>query len=530
MQHTSRQYLERVELFKQDTLLKSLRGIQHGVERESLRIKADGGIANSDHHLALGSALTHRFITTDFSESLLEFITQPEALTKTTLAQLTDIHKYTVQNIGDERIWPLSMPCYIKGEDDIRLANYGTSNLGKMKHLYRQGLKNRYGSIMQTISGVHFNFSFASEMWETFLPLVCKQAVNQDNISASYFHLIRNYRRFCWILPYLFGASPTMCQSFLGDKKTNLDLQPFGKSSLYLPHATSLRMSDLGYTNSAQSGLQICYNQIDSYVETLRKAIHTPSPLYQKFNGKLDDKFQQLNSNVLQIENELYSPIRPKQPTISLEKPSDALAERGVSYIEVRVLDVNPFSPVGISEQQMRFLDVFLLYCLLKPSEAFDWDAYSVTEQNLNRVVTQGRDPELTLMHEGKAIRLRELGNQLMQEMQATAELLDSANNCSLYSEALAKEQQCIDQPELTLSGQMEDALLGSSESQDNGDFGLALAEKYRHYYLTSDYQVYSEAFFQQQREQSLSLQRQIESEDACDFEAFMQQNFPENT
>lgn len=509
--------------------MKSLRGIQHGVERESLRINADGGIAKTDHQTALGSALTHRFITTDFSESLLEFITQPEPFTKTTLAQLTDIHKYTVQNIGDERLWPMSMPCYIGGEDDIRLANYGSSNVGKMKHLYRKGLKNRYGSMMQTISGVHFNFSFASDMWDEYLPQVCQQEANQNTISAGYFHLIRNYRRFCWILPYLFGASPTMCKSFLGDKKTNLDLQSFGNGSLYLPHATSLRMSDLGYTNSAQSGLQICYNQVDSYIQALRKAIQTPSAMYEKFNGKINGEFQQLNSNVLQIENELYSPIRPKQPTISLEKPTDALDDRGVSYIEVRVLDVNPFSPVGVSEQQMRFLDVFLLYCLLKPSESFDWDSYSVTEQNLNRVVTEGRNPALTLLHEGKETPLRELGNQLMEEMQAAAELLDSANECSSYSDALAKEHQCIEQPELTLSGQIVDALFGGAEPKDNGEFGLALAEKYRQHFMTSDYQVYSESFFQQQMEQSLSLQQQIESEDPYDFDTFMQQHFPEN-
>jgi len=529
LQHTSRQFLERVELFKQGTLLKSLRGIQHGVERESLRINGDGGIAQTDHHAALGSALTHRFITTDFSESLLEFITQPEPFTKTTLAQLNDIHKYTSQNIGDERLWPLSMPCYIGGEEAIRLANYGTSNVGQMKHLYRRGLKNRYGSMMQTISGVHFNFSFATDMWDEYLPLVCGQEVNQDNISAGYFHLIRNYRRFCWILPYLFGASPTMCQSFLGDKKTNLELQRFGKGSLYLPHATSLRMSDLGYTNSAQSGLQICYNQVDSYIKALRKAIQTPSPLYDKFNGKIDGEFQQLNSNVLQIENELYSPIRPKQPTISLEKPTDALDDRGVSYIEVRVLDVNPFSPVGVSEQQMRFLDVFLLYCLLKPSEPFDWDSYSVTEQNLNRVVTQGRDPELTLLNNGKEVRLRELGSQLMQEMQAAAELLDTANECTSYSEALEKESQCIENPELTLSGQVAEALFSGAQPKDNGEFGLELAEKYRQHFMSSDYQVYSEAFFAQQMEQSLSLQQQIESEDNINFDTFMQQNFPEN-
>ncbi len=526
MQQFSRQYSERLSLFNQDNLLSTLTGIQHGVERESLRINANGSLAQTDHHQGLGSALTHHFITTDFAEPLLEFITPPEPNTKTTLAQLSDTHKFTMQQIGNERLWPMSMPCYISSEDDIRLAEYGSSNIGQMKHLYRKGLKNRYGSMMQTISGIHFNFSLPAEFWQAYLPSVCGVESTQSTISAAYFDLIRNYRRYCWMLPYLYGASPTMCQSFLGENPTNLNFEKFGRGSLYLPNSTSLRMSDLGYTNNAQSDLHICYNHLDSYINTLRGAINTPSPQYLKFAGKVNGNFQQLNSNVLQIENELYSPIRPKQPTISLERPTDALADRGVSYIEVRVLDVNPFSPVGISEQQMRFLDVFLLYCLLSPSEQLNEETYAVTERNLNKVVLEGRDPDLQLELNGKLIPLKEWGNSLLDEMLDAAHLLDKANNTDVYSQALKKERLAVNDPEQTLSGQIVTDLFGSGKPRDNGEYGLDLAERYRQHFSATDYQVYDDAFFRQQAEHSLRQQGQIEADDHISFEQFMNENF----
>lgn len=525
MQQFSRQFSERLSLFNQDALLSTLSGIQHGVERESLRINPNGSLAQTDHPSALGSALTHHFITTDFAEPLLEFITPPESQSKRTLAQLSDTHKFTLNHIGDERLWPMSMPCYVSCEDDIRLAEYGTSNVGKMKHLYRQGLKNRYGSMMQTISGIHFNFSLPSDFWQAYLPAVTEEK-GQAAISSAYFSMIRNYRRFCWLLPYLYGASPTMCRSFLGTQESNLSFKRFGKGSLYLPNSTSLRMSDLGYTNNEQSRLRICYNRLDTYISALRDAINTPSPQYEAYAGKKNGEFQQLNSNILQIENELYSPIRPKQPTISLEKPTDALDDRGVSYIEVRVMDVNPFSPVGISEQQMNFLDVFLMYCLLQPSEEFDMAGYEETERNLNRAVLEGRKKGLLLERNGEAITLNEWGNSVMDEMLDVAKLLDKANQTSVYSEAVIKEKAAVNDPSLTLSGQIVESLFGVNQTLDNGQFGLQLAEQYRQDFQKEAYQVYDETFFQQQAEHSLKQQALQEAEDTLSFDDFMHQNF----
>lgn len=524
MQNTDKAFFKRLTILQQPHVAATLRDIQHGIERESLRIKPDGKLATTDHPANLGSALTHHFITTDFSESLMEFITPPERCTQKTLEQLQDIHKFVVQNIGDEMLWPMSMPCFIQHQDEIRLAYYGESNVGRMKTLYRQGLKNRYGSMMQAIAGVHFNFSMPGHFWTPYLSEALGQGDTQQNISSAYMGLVRNYRRTCWLIPYLFGSSPALCGSFLAGKSSSLPFESIGKGTVYLKGATSLRMSDLGYTNSAQSGLQISYNELDAYVASLRAAIQTPSERFQKFSGKHNGQFQQLNSNVLQIENELYSPIRPKQPTRSLEKPTDALDDRGISYIEVRALDVNPFSPVGIEAQQIHFLDVFLLHCLLRPSAPFADGDYEETDRNIKVAVETGRCPQATLSRDGQPVLLRDWAKQLVAEMQPIAELLDNVNRCKDYTQALAGEMEKILEPELTLSGQILKIL--KDEQIDNGELALKLAAQHKQTLMDASYQVHNDEFFKQQAELSNQARAKIEANDKVDFDTFMQQQF----
>jgi glutamate--cysteine ligase len=521
-------FAERLNVLQDQAVTQTLSGIRHGVERETLRINTDGGLAQSPHQTALGSALTHEFITTDFSESLLEFITPPEVSVKKTMGQLNDVHKFTVSNIGDERLWPMSMPCFIENQEAIPIANYGSSNVGKMKSLYRVGLKNRYGSMMQAISGVHFNFSLPDEFWQLWLEKTSAEKTDiktdKDAISAAYFALIRNYRRFCWLIPYLYGASPAICGSFIKGKETNLPFKKLGRGTYYLPYATSLRMSDLGYTNSAQSDLNICYNQLDSYIASLIAAINQPSETYQKYAGKKDDEYQQLNANVLQIENELYSPIRPKQPTQSLETPSEALDKRGVSYIEVRALDVNPFSAIGIEENQFYFLDVFLLYCVTKPSALMDAQQYNETEVNLSAVVDHGRDPELMLSNEQQSIGLSTWALQLFSEMQEVALVLDRANGTTNYSVALQLEQQKILDPSLTPSAKILQLLV--SQQCDNGSLGLALAEDYKQQLIDSDYAFMNADELTEHASLSIKKQRAIELQDNTSFDDFLSSYF----
>lgn len=513
-------FSERLKVLAQTTVSSTLPDIKHGIERETLRINKDGSLAQTPHPSELGSALTHEFITTDFSESLLEFITPPESDPRKTLQQLKDVHKNVISHMGEEMLWPLSMPCFIDSDEQIPIANYGTSNIGKMKSLYRTGLKNRYGSAMQAISGVHFNFSYSDAFWQAWLEETEGKKATKHNISDAYFALIRNYRRFCWLIPYLFGASPALCSSFIKGKKTNLPFKTLGKGTLYLPYATSLRMSDLGYTNSEQSDLSICYNKVDSYINSVRKAIKTPSEKYKAFEGKKDGLYQQLNSNVLQIENELYSPIRPKQPTKPLEKPTDALSDRGVKYIEVRALDVNPFSSVGIEEEQFYFLDVFLTYCLVAPSAKMTDAQYQETENNLSAVVVNGRDPELLLNNEFEPISIPAWSNSFFEQMREIAVVLDKANSTDLYSAAVESQWQKIVDPGKTPSAVILSTLL--SENKDNGYLGIELAEKYKAELRSSEFSIFNESQFVELAETSRKLQLEKEQADVLSFDEFL--------
>ncbi|MFC3120320.1 glutamate--cysteine ligase [Agaribacter flavus] len=517
----------RLSLLKHSEIGASLRGIKHGVEREALRVTESGGLATSPHSPTFGSALTHEWITTDFSESLMEFITPPETDISKTIGQLSDIHKFVHESLKGESLWPLSMPCFIDANTRIPIARYGSSNIAKMKETYRHGLHNRYGSMMQVISGVHLNFSLPDTFWQHWCAALGLE-VNKNTISEQYFALLRNFRRVSWLIPYLFGASPALCGSFIAHRKTKHDFKKLGKGTLYLPYATSLRMSDLGYTSSAQADLKICTDSLDNYVGSVRKAINMPAAQYEKIKAGQGGEWEQLNTNVLQIENELYAPIRPKQVAQYLEKPTDALERRGVSYLEVRGLDVNPFSQIGIDEQQIRFIDALLVYCLVAPSPYFSDEDHVLSKQNLNTVVLQGRDPLAMLYTSQGEKSLKSVASELMQDIKSVAGILDEVNNTSLYTQALLSEVEKVDKPELTFSGR----LLGIMQDNDvdNSALGLELAKEYAASFSEIDYTYIEKQAFMSQSAVSKQKQMLIESQDDCDFTTFVRDYFAEST
>jgi glutamate--cysteine ligase len=497
--------------------------IKHGIERETLRVNGDGSIANDPHPQALGAALTHGWITTDFSESLLEFITPPECNVSTSIAQLVDIHKFTYESISEQYLWPMSMPCFISSETSIPIAQYGSSNVAKMKEVYRQGLHNRYGSMMQVIAGVHFNFSLPEDFWQLWCDLNGEKW-NKDTQSAHYFGLVRNFRRLAWIIPYLYGASPALCSSFISHKGVTHKFNKVGKGTLYMPYATSLRMSDLGYTSAAQSSLKICYNDLSTYVSSLRSAISQKAPDYAHLSNDEVNGWQQLNDNVLQIENELYSPIRPKQVAKSMEMPTNALEDRGVSYLEVRSLDVNPYSPVGIDAEQFHFLDVFLLYCLLAPSAKFDDNSMRVSQENVTLTVEQGRDPSLVLNNNGTTMLLSKWGEELSGELLKVAKLLDKANSTEAYSSAVKKQKEKFVDPSITPSGKWLKTLLDNE--LDNSVLGLELAKEYKLASKNMPYTQISRTDFVAEAALSVQARQKIESKDDKDFASFVEEYF----
>lgn len=485
---------------------------KRGIEREGLRITADGRLSSQLHPQALGATLTHPHITTDYAETLLEFITPVARSVKQTLAQLADIHRVTYRAIGDELIWPLSMPCYVGDEQDILIAQYGKSHSGRMKNLYRRGLTFRYGGAMQIISGVHFNFSVPDGIWSE-LALSHGKTDDQEFRSEQYFGLIRNYKRISWLIPYLFGASPAICKSFLKHTDTEMEFSELGKGTLYRQYGTSLRMSDLGYTNKEQADLGITYNSVCEYVQGLRRAISRKSNQFSKIGVKVGNDYRQLNDSVLQIENEFYATIRPKRVAEAGETPTQALERGGVEYIEVRALDVNPFSPVGITEQQVRMLDLMLFYCLLQPSASMDEAQQLVADKNFNRVVMDGRNPRLTLQQNGHERLLADWLEELFADFHEIAKVMDkAAGDSQAYQQTVTELYQMVLNPELTLSGQILQQL--REQGIDNSVFGMALAQKYRDAFLHEPLEEYTEAQFRQWAEQSLQELNERESAD----------------
>jgi len=228
-----------------------LAGGLRGIERETLRVDRAGHLARSPHPVAMGSALTHPQITTDYAETLLEFITPAEKDIADTVAKLDGIHRYAYSKLGDELLWSQSMPCQLPAEQDIEIAYYGTSNLGMLKHVYRRGLALRYGKAMQCIAGIHYNYSLDEGLWRVLAEneVSGKRLSPRSFQSEAYLATIRNFRRYSWLLMYLFGASPVLSSSFLRGRPHQLDT--LSDDTLYLPYATSLRMSDLGYQSNA---------------------------------------------------------------------------------------------------------------------------------------------------------------------------------------------------------------------------------------------------------------------------------------
>ncbi len=320
-----------------------LRGGRKGVEKESLRVSPAGEIAQTPHPAALGAPLTNEHITTDFSESLIELVTPPFLETWELLQYLCDIHQFVYRHLDEELLWSTSMPCAIAGDANIPLAQFGSSNVGRMKTIYRHGLGVRYGRIMQAISGVHFNYSFSAGLWDALEGINRASGPRQDFVSEQYFGVLRNYRRFGWLVPYLFGTSPAVSRSFFAGRE--ISLPRFDDDTVYEPYGTSLRMSDIGYRNKNQATVSVSVNSLDEYVRDLSKAISTPYPPYAEIGVKVDGEYLQLNANILQIENEYYSYIRPKRVARSGERPTKALRRAGVEYVEVRALDVERLRP-----------------------------------------------------------------------------------------------------------------------------------------------------------------------------------------
>ncbi|MFA9275210.1 MAG: glutamate--cysteine ligase [Candidatus Aquirickettsiella gammari] len=510
---------QRLQLINTPDNLPLLQQGLRGIERETLRVDPQGKLMLSPHPPALGSALTNPLITTDYSESLLEFITPAEQDISIALEKLDAIHRFSYSKFDGEMLWNNSIPCELPSEAEIPIAWYGTSHIGMIKHVYRRGLALRYGKSMQCIAGIHYNYSLSEDLWKLIAKAEGDTRSSRDFQSESYIALIRNFHRYSWLLMYLFGASPALSKNFLRGRQHNLEA--LSEDTLYLPYATSLRMSDLGYQNNVQDGLVPPYNSLLDYMRSLSLAVRKPYPPYAELGIKKDGEWMQINSNVLQIENEFYATIRPKRVIKSGERPVEALCSRGVQYIEVRCMDVDPFEALGINLTTSRFLDAFLLFCALDESRTTNPTEGDENTENFSLTVKYGRQPGLLLQNQGEKVSLQAWGDSLLEQILPLAKLLDQQNQSTEHQASLAQQREKLRDPELTPSARV---LVAMRQHQNSfSQFALAQSRHFAEHFKNNPPTAEMTAYFEQLAASSIAEQAAMEENQTGSFDEFIE-------
>ena len=495
---------ETIDLFKHGTI---------GFEKESLRV-SNLQISNMPHPISIGSALCNSYITTDFAEAQLELVTPPFNNKEKARVFLNDLHHFVSKSIESEILWPFSIPPYFNSEDDIRIANYGSSNLGKFKRIYRNGLSHRYGKTMQTISGVHYNYSFSEQIWNDFANSD-KKIFPFENKSEAYISMLRNIYRMNWLILYLFGCSPILTKNFIA--KSNTSFKKLDDQTYYMPNATSLRMSEYGYSNSSRVKLNLSINSLDEYIAGLQSATNTS---YSKFKNIKDSKGYkaQISPNILQIDDEYYAVARPKSNNLSNQQLSTKLKISGVDFIELRSLDLNPFSITGIDEEAIIFIELFLIFCFFKSSEPIDKEEYDLIANNDLMVSKKGREPKLILNKGSDRITLKDWSLEILDEIEITADIL-SLNTDSL-NKIIDSMRMRVKHSELTLSEQLLEKILTEKTSFD--ELGYTIGKSNRdNYSNTSDKSNINLDQIKREVKNSIEKQKELEEIDK-DYEDFL--------
>jgi glutamate--cysteine ligase len=467
-----------VSLFMNYPQSKLLLDGKFGIEKESQRVTSAGDLALTSHPVVFGDKLTNPRITTDFSESQVEMVTPPVPSVKSAYQSLSDIQSEVEAGIGDEFLWPLSMPPRLPEEKDIPIARFKDSEAGKEKEVYRKGLALRYGKKMQMISGIHYNFSFGSQLMDYLYRHFGNDCEKQDFYNDLYFATTRNFLRYRWLLIYLFGASPSVDATYYSvinqDLKTIAQCCPEWCSVLeqYKQYATSLRVSRFGYVNTTREGAHIYFNDLKEYITNLRKLLSTKSREFAQLGLFQNGSQIQLNDNVIQKESEFYAPIRFKHVARLGETNLEALEKGGVQYLEIRILDLNPFEKVGVGLSQLYFLQVFMVFCLFESSTGLSETEMEAADKNHQAVALFGRRPKLELDdYRQRRIGFLDWSGEIFLKLQIIARLMDQAGNENIYQTSVRDELKKITDMKLLPSARIQQEMVENRESFV--DFGI---------------------------------------------------------
>lgn len=398
--------------------------INRGIEKEFFRVSHDGKISKKSHPESLGSALTNKFITTDFAEAQIELVTPVFQNIDELYNFLLSLHVYVSKNINKkEIIWPFSMPPAIENEADINLGYYHKSNIGLLKHVYRKGLRVRYGSIMQCVSGMHYNFSLDTSSLEKLT-----NDKSRSSLDEAYLGLIRNFKRMFWFVLSEFGQTNIVDKSFVKNRSHRLD--KLNDNDMYLKYATSLRMSDIGYVSDAQRNLNIKYNSLDGFLRKIKDAITVPySEFQQKKLKDADGEYHQISDGIIQIENEYYDSIRPKRSSFDSSRPYDLLKKNGIEYLEIRGIDIDPHELTGISKHHIALLDLILIYCLIIPSPKISKEEKLEIDKNDEATIYEGRNEGTRIFYNSEYRYLVEEKENIYESLEKLASFFKDSND-----------------------------------------------------------------------------------------------------
>lgn len=417
-----------------------------GLECEALRVTAEGVLSTTEHPAVFGNKLNNPYFTTDYAEQQLEMITPPlESLEETydwALA-LSRIAQLEARK-SDERLWPCSMPCPLPAEDEIQIARYDDSEAGRAAYAYRELLAKRYSKARQMLSGVHFNLSFNDEFLRELFESGELEFVGEsfkDFKNFCYLKVARNFNRFSWLPVYLFGVTPFYHNSFVKNLEgaipdtCEFSLHPEPGLCL-IEQGVSARNGDFGYRNV--SPVHPDYSTLASYITSLRETI---------------------DAGIISAAKEYYSPLRLK--SYELDNVLDSLERDGVAYVELRLLDVNPFDPARISLEDMRFITAFIHYLLFCEESQSSANPGARDEENRRKVASQGLDPELMLMDGETERSMKEWALSILEDMREFCSLLDESTDAfgGQASAALESALERVNDPSKTYASRLTKVL-----------------------------------------------------------------------
>lgn len=365
-----------------------LLGGHFGIEREGLRCEISGKLALTPHPEVFGEKLRNPYITTDFSESQLELITPAMDTLEETYDFLSGLYDIAVMEIGDEYIWPQSMPCIIPEDKKIPIARFCKCPPGVDAESYRQKLMLKYGGKKQLVSGIHYNFSFKESLIQKFHTAYAPQLDTKSFKNSLYLKVTRNYLRYRWLIIYLLGSTSTMHETYV--EACGKQLKKISSDSFSSDGALSYRNGDCGYQN--KTAIFPNYDSVGEHIASLERFI---------------------KEGTIESHKELYSQIRLKAKDNG--NLLESLQKDGICYLEYRSIDINPFDRAGISLNDLYFMQLFNLYLLFKEESDYTlWQEEAL--ENQKAIATHGQK-ELQLKKDGNLVLKEDWGMEMLQEM-----------------------------------------------------------------------------------------------------------------